>query len=141
MAKEIIKTVKVNIPAGKATPAPPTGPVLGQAGVPIMDFCNAFNEKTKEMGDAIVPVVITVYDDRSFTFVTKTPPTASLIKKAVGIEKGSSTPQKNKVGKLSQDDLMEIARIKLPDLNAHSIEDAAKIVAGTAKNMGVEVSQ
>lgn len=141
MAKKIIKVVKLNIPAGKATPAPPTGPVLGQAGIPIMDFCNAFNEKTREMGENIVPVVITVYEDRSFTFVTKTPPTASLIKKAVGLEKGAGNAKKDKLGKLNRAQVEEIARVKLPDLNCDSIESAIKVVAGTAKNMGIEVDE
>ncbi len=139
MAKKIIAKIKVNIPAGKATPAPPTGPVLGQAGIPIMDFCNAFNERTKELGETIVPVVITVFEDRSFTFITKTPPTATLLKKAAGVDKGSASANKEKVGSLSQAQLKEIAETKLPDLNAHSLEQAIATVKGTAQNMGLEI--
>ena len=139
MAKEVATIVKINIDAGKASPAPPVGPALGQAGIPIMDFCNAFNEKTREMGDAVVPVVITVYEDRSFDFITKTPPTASLLMKAAGISKASGEPQKNKVGSITTAQVRDIAETKLPDLNTNDIDQAAKIVAGTAKNMGIEV--
>ena len=138
MAKKIIKVVKLNIQAGKAAPAPPTGPVLGQAGVPIMDFCNAFNEKTRELGDVTVPVIITVYEDRSFTFITKTPPTSLLIKKALGLEKGSALAKKATVGTLSREQLVQIAETKMPDLNCTDLESAIKVVSGTAKNMGVE---
>ena len=140
MAKKPIKTkIKLQIVAGKANPAPPVGPALGQHGVSIMDFCRAFNEKTKDKEDIIIPVAITVYKDRSFTFELKTPPAASLLKKAAGIEKGSGEPNRNKVGKVSRKDLEEIARIKLPDLNAYELNSAVKIIEGTARNMGLEV--
>lgn len=141
MAKEkkIKAKVKLNIVAGKATPAPPVGPALGQHGVPLMDFCKEFNAKTSKMGDSIIPVVLTVYDDRSFTFVIKTPLTSDLIRKALGISKGSSTPNKAKAGTLSTQQVEEIAKVKLPDLNATSLEQAVKIVTGSAKSMGVEV--
>lgn len=140
MAKKPIQTkIKLQIVAGKANPAPPIGPALGQHGVSIMDFCRAFNEKTKDKGDIIIPVAITVYRDRSFTFELKTPPAASLLKKAAGIEKGSGEPNRKKVGKVSRRDLEEIGRIKLPDLNAYDLRGAVKIVEGTAKNMGLEI--
>ena len=140
MAKKPIQTkIKLQITAGKANPAPPVGPALGQHGVSIMDFCRAFNEKTKDKGDIIIPVVITVYRDRSFTFELKTPPAASLLKKAAGIEKGSGEPNGKKVGKIGRKDLEEIARIKLPDLNAYKLNSAVKIIEGTARNMGLEV--
>ncbi|MBA7708687.1 50S ribosomal protein L11 [subsurface metagenome] len=140
MAKKPIQTkIKLQIAAGKANPAPPVGPALGQHGVSIMDFCRAFNEKTKDKGDIIIPVVITVYRDRSFTFELKTPPAASLLKKAAGIEKGSGEPNRKKVGKIGRKDLEEIARIKLPDLNAYELNSAVKIIEGTARNMGLEV--
>ena len=139
MAKKIVNKIKINIPAGKANPAPPVGPALGQAGIPIMDFCNAFNEKTREAGDVLVPVVITVYEDRSFDFLTKTPPTASLIKKALGLEKASSEPNSEKVGSLTRKQLKEIAETKLPDLNTNDLESAMKIIEGTAKNMGIDI--
>jgi len=140
MAKKRIQTkIKLQIVAGKANPAPPIGPALGQHGVSIMDFCRAFNEKTKDKGDIIIPVAITVYRDRSFTFELKTPPAASLLKKAAGIEKGSGEPNRKKVGKISRKDLEEIGRIKLPDLNAYDLRGAVKIVEGTAKNMGLEI--
>ncbi len=140
MTKKPIQTkIKLQIVAGKANPAPPIGPALGQHGVSIMDFCRAFNEKTKDKGDIIIPVVLTVYRDRSFTFELKTPPAASLLKKAAGIEKGSGEPNRKKVGKVSRKDLEEIGRIKLPDLNAYDVKGAAKIVEGTAKNMGLEI--
>lgn len=140
MAKKPIQTkIKLQIVAGKANPAPPIGPALGQHGVSIMDFCRAFNEKTKDKGDIIIPVAITVYRDRSFTFELKTPPAASLLKKAAGIEKGSGEPNRKKVGKVSRKDLEEIGRIKLPDLNAYDMRGAVKIVEGTAKNMGLEI--
>lgn len=140
MAKKPIQTkIKLEIVAGKANPAPPIGPALGQHGVSIMDFCRAFNEKTKDKGDIIIPVAITVYKDRSFTFELKTPPAASLLKKAAGIEKGSGEPNRNKVGTIGRKDLEEIARIKLPDLNAYDLDSAVKIIEGTAKNMGLEI--
>lgn len=140
MARKPIKTkIKLEITAGKANPAPPIGPALGQHGVSIMDFCRAFNEKTKDKEDIIIPVAITVYKDRSFTFELKTPPAASLLKKAAGIEKGSGESNRNKVGKVSRKDLEEIARIKLPDLNAYELNSAVKIIEGTARNMGLEV--
>ena len=140
MARKPIQTkIKLEIAAGKANPAPPIGPALGQHGVSIMDFCRAFNEKTKDKEDIIIPVAITVYKDRSFTFELKTPPAASLLKKAAGIEKGSGEPNRNKVGKVSRKDLEEIARIKLPDLNAYELNSAVKIIKGTARNMGLEV--
>lgn len=139
MAKPVSALIKLQIPAGKANPAPPVGPALGQHGVNIMDFCKAFNEKTAKMGDTVIPVVITVYKDKSFTFITKTPPAAVLIKKALGIPKGSGEPNKEKVGKITQAQLEAIAKEKMPDLNANDIEAAKKIIAGTAKNMGVEV--
>ncbi len=140
MAKKPIQTrIKLQIVAGKANPAPPIGPALGQHGVSIMDFCRAFNEKTKDKGDIIIPVAITVYKDRSFTFELKTPPAASLLKKAAGIEKGSGEPNRTKVGKISRKDLEEIGRIKLPDLNAYDLDAAVKIIEGTAKNMGLEI--
>jgi len=129
--------IKINIPAGKATPQPPVGAVLGQAKIPIMPFCNEFNDRTKGM-EGIIPAEITVHEDGSYTFILKTPPAASLILKAIKTDKGSGEPNKTKVGKLSKKDLEEIAKIKMPDLNAHSIEQAIKIVAGTARSMGVE---
>lgn len=137
--KEVIAQVKLQIPAGKANPAPPVGPALGPHGVNIMEFCKAFNAKTQAMGDTIIPVVLTVYSDRSFTFITKTPPASELIKKATGIIKGSGTPNKEKVGKLTSSQVMEIAKTKLPDLNAYSIEEAVKIICGTARSMGVDI--
>ena len=136
--KKIKGLVKLNVPAGKATPAPPIGPALGQHGVPLMDFCKEFNARTANMGDDIIPVVLTVYEDRSFDFITKTPVTANLIKKALHLKAGSALPNKNKVGKLTKAQLKEIAEIKLPDLNARDIEEAMKVVAGTARSMGVE---
>lgn len=139
MAKEISKIIKIQIEAGKATPAPPVGTVLGPAGVNLQEFCTKYNDATRDkMGD-VLPVEITVYEDRSFDFVIKTPPTAFLIKKVTGIKKGSTKGANETVGKLSKDQLKQIAEIKLPDLNAYTVEEAMKIVAGTAKNMGVEV--
>ena len=139
MAKEISKVIKIQIEAGKATPAPPVGTVLGPAGVNLQEFCTKYNDATRDrMGD-VLPVEITVYEDRSFDFVIKTPPTPFLIKKVTGIKKGSTKGANETVGKLSKDQLKQIAEIKLPDLNAYTVEDAMKIVAGTAKNMGVEV--
>ncbi len=139
MAKKVIGEIKLQIPAGKANPAPPVGPALGQKGVNIMEFCKAFNEKTKDMMGFNIPVVITVYADRSFTFVTKQPPASDLIKKALGIQKGSSNPLKDKVGKLTKEQLMDIVEKKLADLNTKDKEQAAKIIAGSARSMGVEV--
>lgn len=139
MAKKVVKIVKLQIQAGKANPAPPVGPALGQAGVNIPGFCSQFNEKTKDKMGYILPVVISVYDDRSFTFVVKTPPASDLLKKAAGVEKGSENSLKNTVGKISKKKAMEIAEMKMPDLNANDIEAATKIIAGTAKNMGIVV--
>ena len=139
MAKEISKVIKIQIEAGKATPAPPVGTVLGPAGVNLQEFCTKYNDATRDkMGD-VLPVEITVYEDRSFDFVIKTPPTAFLIKKVTGVKKGSTKGANEIVGKLSKEQLKQIAEIKLPDLNAYTVEDAMKIVAGTAKNMGIEV--
>ncbi|RLE13222.1 50S ribosomal protein L11 [Candidatus Aerophobetes bacterium] len=137
--KPVMAQVKLQIPAGKANPAPPVGPALGQHGVNIMDFCKAFNERTKDQGDVVIPVVITVYKDRSFTFELKTPPASSLLKKAAGIEKGSGEPNKKKVGKVTRKDIEKIARIKLKDLNAYDLKSAMKMIEGTAKNMGLEI--
>ena len=139
--KEVTGQVKLQIVAGKATPAPPVGPALGPHGVNIMEFCKAFNAQTAPMGDTIIPVVLTIYKDRTFTFITKTPPASELIKKAAGVVKGSSTPNKDKVGKLTTAQLKEIAQTKLPDLNAYSLDAAMRIIAGTAKSMGVEVME
>lgn len=139
MAKKIAGYIKLQIPAGKATPAPPVGPALGQHGVNIMEFCKAFNERTAQQAGLIIPVVITVYADRSFSFITKTPPAAVLIKKAVGIEKASGVPNRNKVAKITRAQLEEIANTKMPDLNAASLEAAVSMIAGTARSMGVEV--
>jgi large subunit ribosomal protein L11 len=140
MAKKVMKIVKLQIPAGKANPAPPVGPALGQHGVNIMEFCKAFNAQTADSAPGrITPVEITIYEDRSFTFITKTPPAGVLIKEALGIESGSGEPNKNKVGTLTRDQLREIAQTKMPDLNANDVEAAMKIVAGTARSMGVEV--
>lgn len=139
MAKEIVTKIKLQVPAGKANPAPPVGPALGQHGVNIMEFCKAFNAKTQKMGDTIVPVIITVYSDRSFTFITKTPPASELLKKAAGIIKGSATPNKEKVGKVTRSQIREIAQQKMPDLNAASIEAAMRTIEGSAKSMGLEI--
>ncbi len=139
MAKEITAKIKLQVPAGKANPAPPVGPALGQHGVNIMEFCKAFNAKTQKMGETIVPVIISVYSDRSFTFITKTPPAAELLKKAAGIIKGSGTPNKDKVGKVTRAQVKEIAQTKLPDLNAASVESAMRMIEGSAKSLGLEV--
>ena len=139
MAQKITGYIKLQIPAGKATPAPPVGPALGQKGVNIMAFTKEFNERTKGQIGMIIPVVITVYADRSFSFITKTPPAAELIKKAAGLKSGSARPHKDKVATLSADQVREIAQTKLPDLNANDIDAAMKIVAGTARSMGVDV--
>lgn len=140
MAKEVMAMVKLQVPAGKANPAPPIGPALGPHGINIMDFCKAFNAQTQALGDTIIPVVLTIYKDRSFSFILKTPPASELIKKAAGIIKGSSTPNKEKVGKLSIDQVREIATTKMPDLNAVSVEAAMEIIKGTARSMGVEIT-
>lgn len=139
MAKEVKTTVKLQIPAGKATPAPPIGPALGQHGLNIQEFCTAFNEKTKDQGGDVVPVEITIYEDRSFDFICKTPPASELLKKAAGIPKGSGVPHKEKVGKVTKDQIKEIAERKMEDLNANSIEAAIKIVEGTARSMGINI--
>jgi large subunit ribosomal protein L11 len=139
MAKEVVTNVKLQIPAGKANPAPPVGPALGQHGVNIMEFCKAFNAQTQGQGETVIPVVVTIYTDRSFTFITKTPPASELLKKAAGIIKGSGTPNKDKVGKVSSAQIKEIAKTKLPDLNTTDLESAIKIVEGTARSMGIEV--
>ena len=141
MAKKVIGQVKLQIPAGKATPAPPVGPALGQHGVNIMDFCKAFNAKTsaKDQEGLIIPVVITIYQDRTFTFITKTPPASVLLKRAAGVAKGSGEPNKNKVGKVTEKQVEEIAKTKLPDLNAASLAAAILTVKGTARSMGIEV--
>ena len=139
MAKEITAKIKLQVPAGKANPAPPVGPALGQHGVNIMEFCKAFNAKTQKMGDTIVPVIISVYSDRSFTFITKTPPAAELLKKAAGIVKGSGVPNKDKVGKVTRAQIKEIAQTKMPDLNAATVESAMRMIEGSAKSMGLEI--
>ena len=141
MAKKVMAMVKLQIPAGKATPAPPVGTALGPHGVNIMGFCKEFNAKTADQPGMIIPVVLTVYQDRSFTFITKTPPVAVLLKKAVGIESGSGTPNKTKVAKISKDKVKEIAELKMPDLNAGSVEAAMSMVAGTARSMGIVVEE
>jgi large subunit ribosomal protein L11 len=139
MAKKVIDTLKLQIPAGKANPSPPVGPALGQRGVNIMEFCKAFNAATQQVGDFLVPVVITVYADRSFSFITKTPPASQLIMKAAKVSKGSAVPNKDKVGKLSRAQVKEIAEAKLPDLNANTVEAAIRIIEGTARSMGITV--
>lgn len=140
MAQKVVGFIKLQIPAGKATPAPPVGPALGQHGVNIMAFTKEFNERTKNDAGMVIPVVITVYADRSFTFVTKTPPAAVLIKKAIGLDKGSGVPNKTKVGKITREQLAKIAQTKMPDLNAADLDAAISMVAGTARSMGVEVA-
>ena len=139
MAKKVVGELKLQIPAGKANPSPPVGPALGQRGINIMEFCKAFNEKTKDMMGYNIPVIITVYSDRSFTFVTKQPPVTDFIKKAAGIQKGSDNPLKNKVGKLTKDQVREIAEKKMPDLNTTDIEAAMRIIEGSARSIGVEI--
>jgi large subunit ribosomal protein L11 len=138
--KKVVGQIKLQIPAGKATPAPPVGPALGQAGVNIMDFCKQFNARTAKDEGLIIPVVITVYADRSYTFITRTPPVPVLIKRAAGIAKGSGEPNKNKVGKITAKQVEEIAKTKLPDLNTDSLESAIKSVRGTARSMGIDVT-
>ncbi len=139
MAKKVVGQVKLHIPAGKATPAPPVGPALGQQGVNIMDFCKAFNARTAKGAGMITPVVITVYQDHSYTFITKTPPASVLLAKAAGVAKGSGVPNRDKVGKVTRSQVEEIARTKLEDLNCESIDAAVKIVEGSARSMGIEV--
>jgi len=139
MAKKVLTTIKLQALGGAASPAPPVGPALGQHGINIMEFCKAFNAQTQQDAGTVIPVVITVYEDRSFTFVTKTPPAADLIRKAIGLEKGSAEPQRNKVGTITQAQLREIAATKLADLNANDVDAAARIIAGTARSMGVDV--
>src|ERR687883_551271 len=140
MAKKVLTLIKLQVPGGSANPAPPVGPALGQHGVNIMEFCKAFNAQTQDQNGRIIPVEITVFEDRSFTFITKTPPAAVLIKEAAGIEKGSGEPNRDKVGRLSEDQVRRIAETKMQDLNANDIDQAAKIIAGTARSMGVDVA-
>lgn len=141
MAKEVLTQVKLQVPGGKATPAPPIGPALGQHGVNIQDFCSKFNEQTKDKAGEVTPVVITIYKDRSFTFIFKTPPAAELLKKAAGIEKGSGTPNTAKIGTVTKSQVREIAEKKMVDLNAFDVEQAMKIVEGTARSMGITVKE
>ena len=138
MAKKVLTLIKLQIPGGQANPAPPVGPALGQHGVNIMEFCKAFNAQTQQDAGTIIPVEITVFEDRSFTFITKTPPAAVLIKEALNLEKGSSEPNRDKVGRLTRDQVRQIAETKLEDLNARDVEQAMRVVAGTARSMGVE---
>ena len=139
MAKKVLTQIKLQIPAAAANPAPPVGPALGQHGVNIMEFCKAFNAQTQGDAGTIIPVEITVFEDRSFTFITKTPPAAVLIKQAAGLEKGSGEPNREKVGRITRDQVREIAEKKMPDLNANDLDQASKIIEGTARSMGVEV--
>ena len=141
MAKKVLTKIKLQIPAGAASPAPPVGPALGQHGVNIMEFCKAFNAQTQAPGSTIVPVEITVYEDRSFTFITKTPPAAVLLREALGIDKGSGEPNRNKVGTVTRGQVREIAETKMPDLNANDVDAAMKIIEGTARSMGIEVAE
>ncbi len=141
MAKKVMTQIKLQIPAGKANPSPPVGPALGQHGVNIMEFCKAYNAKTQDKEGLIIPAVITVYADRSFSFITKTPPAAVLLKKAAGIVKGSGEPNKTKVGKVSLEQVREIAEAKMPDINANDIDQAMKIIMGTARSMGIEIAE
>ena len=140
MAKKVDGLIKLQIPAGQASPAPPVGPALGQHAVNIMEFCKAFNAQTQQSGSSIVPVEITVYEDRSFTFVTKTPPAAVLLREAVGLDKGSGEPNRNKVGRVTREQVRAIAETKMPDLNANDVDAAMKIIEGTARSMGIEVA-
>ena len=140
MAKRVVGKIGLQLPAGKATPAPPVGPALGPYSLNIMAFCKEYNDRTQAQAGQIIPVEITVYEDRTFTFITKTPPASFLIKRALGVESGSAIPNRNKIGTLTQAQVREIAQIKLPDLNANSVEQAMKIIAGTARSMGVEVA-
>lgn len=139
MAKKVVGMVKLQIPAGNATPAPPVGPALGQQGVNIMEFCKQFNSRTQSQAGMIIPVIITVYQDKSFTFITKTPPAAILLKKAAKLEKGSGEPNRNKVGRVTRAQVKDIAKLKMPDLNAMDAEMAERMVAGTARSMGIDV--
>ena len=139
MAKKVLTTIKLQAVGGQANPAPPVGPALGQHGVNIMEFCKAFNARTQSDAGTVIPVVITVFEDRSFTFITKTPPATILIKQAIGLDKGSGEPNREKVGKISKDQVRQIAEKKLPDLNANDVDAASKIIEGTARSMGVEV--
>jgi large subunit ribosomal protein L11 len=141
MAKKVVGFIKLQIPGGKANPSPPVGPALGQKGVNIMEFCKQFNAKTSDKDGLIIPVVITVYSDKSFTFITKTPPAAVLLKKAIKLEKGSPESNRNKVGKVTKQQIREIAQIKMPDLNAFNIEQAMNMIAGTARSMGITVEE
>ncbi|MFQ6616049.1 MAG: 50S ribosomal protein L11 [Fidelibacterota bacterium] len=141
MARNVLTQIKLQIRGGQANPAPPVGPALGQHGVNIMDFCKAFNEATRTDMGTVVPVVITVYEDRSFTFVTKTPPAAVLLRQAAGIQKGSGEPNREKVGKVREQDLRKIAQVKMPDLNANTVEKAMEMIRGTARSMGIEVEE
>jgi large subunit ribosomal protein L11 len=140
MARKVLTTIKLQVPGGSANPAPPVGPALGQHGVNIMEFCKAFNAQTQDQNGRIIPVEITVFEDRSFTFITKTPPAAVLIKEAAGIDKGSGEPNRTKVAKITQQQVRDIAEAKMQDLNANDIDQAAKIIAGTARSMGVDVA-
>lgn len=139
MAKKVIAQIKLHIPAGKATPQPPIGPALGQAGANIAEFCKAFNAKTSSLGDSTVPVVVTVYSDRSFTFITKSPPASEMLRKAAGIEKGSRAPNREKVGRVTRSKVAEIAKAKMSDMYATSLEAAIRTIEGTARSMGIEV--
>jgi large subunit ribosomal protein L11 len=141
MAKKITGYIKLQIPAGQANPAPPVGPALGQKGVNIMEFCKQFNARTKEQAGLIIPVIITVFSDKSFTFITKTPPAATLLLRAAKLEKGSGEPNRNKVGKVTKKQVREIATLKMPDLNANDVEAAMRMVAGTARSMGITVEE
>ncbi|MBI5193480.1 MAG: 50S ribosomal protein L11 [Nitrospirae bacterium] len=141
MAKEILRVIKLQLPAGKANPAPPVGPALGQHGVNIMEFCKGFNAKTQGQEGTIIPVEITVYSDRSFVFVLKTPPASELLKKAAGIVKGSGVPNKDKVGRLTREQVREVAKTKTPDLNSYDIDAAYNIIAGTARSMGIDITE
>jgi large subunit ribosomal protein L11 len=141
MPKKVLGFIKLQIPAGQATPAPPVGPALGQKGVNIMEFCKQFNARTKDQQGLIIPVVITVYNDKSFTFITKTPPASTLLLKAAKLEKGSGEPNRNKVGKVSKKQVKEIAEMKMPDLNASDVESAMRMVMGTARSMGIVVEE
>ena len=141
MGKKVVGELKLQIPAGKANPSPPVGPALGQRSVNIMEFCKAFNERTKDMGDFNIPVIITIYQDKSFTFITKTPPAAVLLKKACNLKTASAVPNKNKVAKISKAEVQKIAELKMPDLNAASLEAAMSMIAGTARSMGIVVEE
>lgn len=139
MAKKVMAQIKLHIPAGKATPQPPVGPALGQAGANIMEFCKAFNARTASLGDSTVPVVITVYSDRSFTFITKSPPASEMLRKAAGVEKGSPKPNRDKVGRVPRSKVVEIAKVKMPDMVVNSLDAAIRTIEGTARSMGIEV--